>query len=138
MIHFTSVNEQIAKTLDPSNKVVVCHYLSVVSYINSLKPRNYTLRILNEALVSNQIVFYFTKNFFLVDEFNEKISLFKANGLINFWMSRYAGANVIKKEDIPTKLTLINMQGTFELFLYGLTVAIILFVNECFVNRYFC
>lgn len=53
-------------------------------------------------------------------------------------MSRYAGADAIKKEDLPTKLTLMNLQGTFELFLYGLIIAIVLFGTECFINRYFC
>lgn len=122
------------KTLDPSKKSVVCHYYSVISYLNSLNSRNFTLRILNEVLVSNQIVFYFTKNFYLVDEFNEKISFFKASGLINFWMSRYAGPDTMKAEDIPTKLTLLNLQGTFELFLYGIIISVTMFAGEVFVG----
>lgn len=102
----------------------------MISYLNSIKARNFTLKILNEALVTNQIVFYFTKNFYLVDEVNEKISQFKASGLLNLWMSKYAAVPEIKSTDTPTSLKVINLQGTFELFVYGLIIATTIFLIE--------
>lgn len=70
------MDKYLLETLDKKFPGAVCHYYSIVSHINSLNSRNFTLRILDEALLTNPIVFYFAKNFYLVDAINEKISQF--------------------------------------------------------------
>lgn len=91
---------------------------------------NLTYNILNEALITNQMVFYLTKNFYLVDEINEKISQFKANGMINFWMSKYANADQTKSGDGLTVLSFWHLSASFQLLGYGLACALIAFVLE--------
>lgn len=55
------------------NRGAVFTYLSTALYTNSISKQNFFYTIFNEAVVTSQIKFYFTKNFYLVDEINEKI-----------------------------------------------------------------
>lgn len=126
-------NDYLRKTLDSTFKGAVFSYHSIVSYKNVLNRKNFTYNILDEAFITNQIVFYFTKNFFLIDEINEKIIQFQENGLINYWMAKYidqgdATASVLRR--ISSALTFKHLNGTFKLLIYGLMLSLIAFVAE--------
>lgn len=120
-------------TLEPSFKGSVFHFSSTVSYINTLNRHNFKLKYLKEAFLTNQIVFYFTKNFYLLDEVNDKISQFKANGVINFWISKYI--DEVSSANRNVSLSPLNMQqliGIFELLLCGWLLALVAFIVEKF------
>lgn len=121
------------KTLDPSFTGAVFSYLSTTSYTNSINKQNFTLTILNEAVVTSQIVFYFTKNFYLLDEFDQKISQFKANGLIYFWISKHFNSDKMNSNRFKSRqqsLNLQELQGIFVLHFYGLLIAFLVFCLE--------
>lgn len=100
--------------------------------MNSLNKKNFTYNMLKESVLTNQIVWYFRRNFFLRDAFNEKISQFKANGLINFWMSRYLNSSDVQATEsrVPTSLNLDQVQGIFSLLICGTIVASVGFIVE--------
>lgn len=129
------VQEYLQKTLDSSFKGAVFAYHSNVLYLNMINKQNFSYSVLNEAFVTNPVAFYFTKNFYLVEEFNTKISQCKANGLINFWLSKYASSTAQKAVDFPSRMTVKHLQGTFEVLLYGLIGALIAFVLELNFER---
>lgn len=133
VIPLADVDAYVFKTLDSSFKGVVFNYYSIVSYKNFINRENFTLNILNEAFLTNQIVFYFSKNFYLVEKFNSKISQFKSIGLINFWMSQYTSSHELKSKTmkyVQTSLRIIHLEGVFLLLIYGLSFATIVFVIE--------
>lgn len=115
--------------MDPSFKGAVFRYTSVVYYLNRKNKQNYTLNILEEFLLTNQFVFYFSKNFYLVDEINEKISQLKSNGLIEHLQWKYFTLDK-KLKDYPSMLTLENLSGIFKLLAYGLAAAMCALVIE--------
>lgn len=117
------------KTLDSSFDGAVFYYKSIVLYTNSINHRNFTLQILNEALVTNLIVFYLSKNFYLVDEIDDKISQFKASGFIQLWSSKYFKEGPNSNRD-PTSLSMEQLQGTFKVLSFGLLLSFVSFVFE--------
>lgn len=125
------------KTLGSSFKGAVFIYHTTVMYRN-FHNRSSTLNVLKEAFVSNQVVFYLSKNFYLVDELNEKSSRFKSSGLIKFWRSKFAdndqNANMLKH--IPSKLKVKHLQGIFSLLIDGFTISAVTFLIELSVH--FC
>jgi hypothetical protein len=120
-------------TLDPSFKGVVFDYLTIALYTNFLNRKNYTFKICKESLLTNQIVFYFTKNFYLVDEFNNLFGRLKAAGLVEHVLSKYVDMELMDLQDVKkeaTSLTLENLKGIFQLLTCGLALAVIGFVVE--------
>lgn len=138
LIDYLTLDEYFDKTLDSNFKGAVFAYSSTVLYRNFIRPKNLTCNILNEALITNQIVFYLTKNFYLVDEINEKISQFKANGMINFWMSKYTHADQTKSGDGLTALSFWHLSASFQLLAYCLAGASIVFIVELFTQLKRC
>lgn len=131
MIENNDMEYFLHKTTDPTFRGAVFTYLSTALYTNSISKQNFSCTILNEAVVTSQIVFYFTKNFYLVDEINEKISQFKANGLMEYWISRsFSSSDSTFGKFSPTSLNLKNVQGIFILYAYGSMIATIVFVCE--------
>ncbi|KAG5682552.1 hypothetical protein PVAND_011897 [Polypedilum vanderplanki] len=125
-------------TLDPSFKGVVFDYFTIVLYNNFLNRKKYSLKICKESLLTNQIVFYFTKNFYLVDEFNDLIGRFKSAGLIDHIMSNYIDMKLLNSIDIKkpaTALTLENLEGIFKLLICALLIAILNFLLEIFYGN---
>lgn len=121
------------KTLEPSFKGAVFRYASIVSYNNHINQHTFSLKILNEAFLTNQFVFYFTKNFYLVDEINDKISQFKSSGLMKHWRSKYI-SSIKKAKESQTSMTLRHLSGVFELLIYGWIAASSVFVIELIFN----
>lgn len=108
------------------------HMLNTL-YMNSITRKNYTLRIAGDALFSTSHGFYFTKNFYLVSEFDHLIEIFDGAGLIDLNIRKYVNMNPMKttgKNPQPSALTYGNIEGFFQLFYYGCAVAIFSFFCE--------
>lgn len=125
------------KTLNPQFKGAVASSLEQVIYINKLNYENYTLTICKEFMLTFQYGIYFRKNSFLEFAVNRKISLFKANGLINNWASYYMDSkflNVKPPNKGPRKLNMAELSGGFEVWFIGLGLGIFIFVIE-YISR---
>lgn len=121
------------KTLDPEFKGVVFQYLTNALYTNQNNYKNFTLKWCRESLMTNHWVIYFRKGFYLVDEVNDKIRMFKTSGITNHMMGRYADEKFKKKvdgSDGPRKLTVDQFVGMFQLWGFGLVVATVFFICE--------
>lgn len=113
------IGEMRMKTLDPKFQGVVFNYLEQVTYLNQINFRNFTYRICKEKFTTNQFVFYFKKNHYLVDEVNEKLELLLQNGVINYIRSSYADVRFQKSDQEssePKVLTIKHFAGAFMLF----------------------
>lgn len=79
----------------------------------------------------NPFVFYFTKNFYLVDEFNHLIQIFESVGLMDYIMTKYVDIRATQVEaNSPTPFNFSNIEGFFTLFYYGCVVALASFIIE--------
>jgi hypothetical protein len=138
IISTVEIDQFVLETLDPAYKGVVFTYQSIALYMNFLNRKNFTVRICKEPLLTNHIVFYFTKNFYLVDEINELTERFKDAGLIEHVLSKYIDTQLMDLQEPKTSataLTMKNLSGIFQLLIYGLGVAVICFVAELVCGR---
>lgn len=90
--------------------------------LNKLNHKTFTYRVLPEYLYSFNNGIYFRKNSPFVEAFDEKISLFKSAGLIEFWVSKYLDIsylNVKTMSTLPRKLNMKQLEGGFRLWMYG-------------------
>lgn len=126
------------QTLNPNFNGIVFQYFSVVAHDNLMNRKNFTLKICKEPLMTNQIVFYYQKNFYLVDEINEIIQTFKSNGFINFILSKYANDPNINLQfvEAAAKLTLEHFKGILQILLFGLSTSFIIFLMELIRFKY--
>jgi hypothetical protein len=140
VIKDSQVEQLQQRTLDASFKGAVTSSLDEVLYLNMLNHRNFTYRVLPEYLYSFNIVIYFQRNSPYLRAFDEKMSLFKSAGLIDYWVSRYLNAaylNMPEQVSEPKKLNLTQLRGGFQLWLMGCGVSFAIFVAEVIRGRIF-
>lgn len=120
------------KTLNRFFTGVVFNYMKPVLYDNLIHRENYTFRVCPETLHTNPFAFYFTKNFYLVNEFNKLISNFQSAGLIDHTMSKYVHMSLknVKNKQPPSSLNYHNVTGLFALMFYGWGLAVVCFICE--------
>lgn len=83
------------------------------------------------------IVIYTRKNFYLLKAINEKIEIFKAAGLIDYWYSLSFAKDFSKREAHPPKiLTLRHLSGSFQVLAGGCLVSLMVLMCELIVIKY--
>lgn len=125
--------------MDPEFNGVVFQYITNALYINQQNFKTFTYKICKEPLMTNHLIFYFRKYFYLLDEINYRISQFKSGGIINFYISKYADDKFKKNEmqnDGPSQLTVHHFIGIIQLWIFGLTVSSISFILENILSRF--
>lgn len=126
------------KTLNPEFKGVVFQYITNTLYNNRENFKSFTYKICREPLMTNHVVFYFSKSFYLIDEINDKIRIFRSSGIINYFVSRYADEKFRKIEmtnDGPSQLTVNHFIGIIQLWIFGLAVSVALFAVEFILHK---
>lgn len=124
------------KTLEPFSKSAVFDYMMRTLYANHLNHKNFAYSILKEYWFINNIVMYMQKDFYLVDDFNEIISRLTSSGLISYWVSNEIRLKEKTTESsLPMGLNVSQMQGIFEVWLYGLMVSSICALLEIIFKK---
>lgn len=82
------------------------------------------------------MVAYLRKNFYLTEIVNEKIGIFHAAGLINFWdrRSKTGVVRPINVDDHQKPITLKNLEGMFIIFLYAYGASVLCWVAEIILH----
>ena len=107
----------------------------VTSLNGKLKETDFSrCKILQDPLLINHIVLFFRKNHFLLKPVNNVIGFFKSSGLNDFWISQYTKRKKTLEDRGPQVLTVMNLSGTFVVFLVGSSISFLFFVVEvlCF------
>lgn len=132
-----TVDSYCRKTLDPEFKGVVFQYVTTALYSNQMNHNSFTYKICKESLMTNHLVIYFRKGFYLVDEINERIMNFQAGGITNYFIGKYADEKfkVTDTEEGPSELTVEQMIGIFQLWSFGLAFCLIVFFAEFFMMK---
>lgn len=125
---------------DPSSKGAVIRLKTMMLYYNQKASEEFRRTICKEAFASVSMVIYSQKNFVLLDEFNEKIELFKSAGLIDFWCSQQIDRILMKVEvsNQPKVLTFEHVKGCFWILMMGSLISFVVFLVELlsrFCNR---
>jgi len=126
------------KTLDPSFKGGIIMPLHEVILQNHENYKSFTYKVLKEHLFYMQNVFYYPKNFHLVEIFNEKIGILKSTGIIFMWIDHYIDMRFVKinhKNNEPRIINIEHLLGCFEVWLFGLVLSFFIFILEL-MSRY--
>ena len=99
-------------------------------YENTKINKNSPKIICKEHYMTNSLVFYTLKKFFLLDELNKRIEMMKTGGLIDFWYFKYVGRNSKENLNPPKVLTLDNFKGSFGILLLGCVISCVVFIIE--------
>lgn len=137
IIPLAEVDDYCRKTLDPEFKGVVFQYITTALYINQMNHESFTYKICKESLMTNHLVIYFRKGFYLVDEINERIMNFQAGGITNYFIGKYADEKfkITDNQEGPSELTVAQMIGIFQLWSFGLAFCLIIFIAELFMMK---
>lgn len=129
------------KTLNPKFKGAVCSSLDEVVYLNQKNFKNFSFHISNEFLKTSPVVFYFPKHTFLVNTMNDKVSLLKSAGLIDFWVSRHMNRRYAKIKAAvlgPRKLNFYQLSGILSVWCGGCVGSFIIFIFELLCYKFKC
>lgn len=128
--------DYINRASDPDNKVAVVVTSDEVLLHNQFNSNEKPQIVLKEHLFTAQIVFYFTKNSIFTDLFNDKISLLKSGGLIDYWTNTFMDPKFMRMDVImgnePKVLSYTQLEGAFELWLYSCVFSVVVFILEIF------
>jgi hypothetical protein len=143
IIHFRtkispSVQNESLKTLDPSFKGAVFTYVGDALFWNKQSVMNYTLKLCKQRFLLNQRVFYFPKDFYLIQEINYQISALSANGILNNIISKYVDYAFLNVKSVDFELQAISLEQISGIFYVGsvcLTISISVFFGEMFTRN---
>lgn len=127
----------VEKVKDPSFKGAFSKTLTGALYLNQLSYNTTLYKICREPYMTLPIVIYVRKDFFLLNEINDKILLFQAAGLIEHWHSKSVDSKFLNivEPTVLKKLNLKHLYGTFQIWFGGCIVAGIAFVVELVIDK---
>lgn len=121
----------LEKITSPNFKGSLMHTSSLIAYKNGLE--NGTKSIFcKEYLMTIAMVAYLRKNFYLTEIVNEKIGIFHATGLIDFWdrQSKTAIEKHVAVSDNRKPISLKNLEGMFIVYLYACIGSVMCWIAE--------
>lgn len=122
-------NNYRKKTLKPQFNGVVIDYRMLVLLLNERGEDKFT--ICKENIFSVGGVFLTRKNFFGVKMMNQVMENFKSSGIISHFVDQQLSAKRTEiSVHLPKALTLKQLDGTFQIFFFGLLVACLIFLIE--------
>lgn len=124
--------------MDSTLKVAFALSYPQTIYYNQDRPKGLRDEISNEIFLAVPIVIYTRKDFFMLHTLDKEIDKLKTAGLIDHWNSEDIHFEILKEKDPrdPKLLTLTQLTGCFQLFLFGSFVSFATFVGEKFVKRF--
>lgn len=117
---------------DATFKGAYIRSLTMTLYNNQISDKNSRFKICKEALMTTPVVIYTRKDFYLLDSFNEKIEIFKAAGLIDYWNFKNIDKKHLNYEETTNRkvLNLHHLFGCFQVLISGLIFSLIAFILE--------
>lgn len=106
-------------------------------YKDQKLPLNLRKTYCKEIFLTNSEVIYSAKDFYLIDEINQKIELLKSAGLIEFWHSTLIDKKLFEIHDVdhPKVLKLVKFLGSFSILLLGSLISFSVFAIELMLSK---
>lgn len=133
-----SPQQESLKTLDPTFKGATFAYLGQALMWNKQSVKNFTNRFCPEIFLLDQRVFYFSKDFYLIEEINHQISALNSNGIMMYLNKKYVDIAFYNMKPIifgPHPITFQQISGIFYVCGVLLVIAKIVFVAEIIGNE---
>lgn len=128
----------LSKPLNASSKAAyLTSYINVID-ANQKNYKKFVHKVCNEPMMTDNIVMYFPKNFYLIDAINKKLTAFKSSGLIQFWIRKFANErffNFKQTKQGRRALSLDHLFGVFNILFIGNVAALTIFLFELFIAK---
>lgn len=124
-------DETIERLKDPSFQGTFIKSRAILMYKILINTYNYEINICRDPLVYTPSAFYFQKNSFLTETFNEKLLQLMNAGLIEYWHNLFVKGGQKAKSNGPKILTMKHLIGIFQILGLGLISSAFLFILEC-------
>jgi hypothetical protein len=105
---------------------------------NKKNENKFSLVVCKETVLMHYLVMYFSRNFYLVDSINRKISSFLSSGIMSHLIEKYVDLrywNVKSVKKGPQKLTIEHLRGTFNLWIIVNVISILIFLMEVLLMK---
>lgn len=113
--------------------------LMKVIYLNQISSKEKRNHICKDVFMTISVVIFTKKDFYLLDEINNKIGMFQAAGLIDFWHNQNVNREIIDKDKrYPVVLTLNQLLSCFQLLFVGFLISFLVFILEIFLKVVIC
>lgn len=125
------------EALDSNRKVAIIASFDEIVHLNQVNLKNFSFNVCKEHILMAHVVMFLQKNSYLKEAFDQKIKLLKSNGLINFWISGYMDyqyLHIRQPKTGPKKLTLIELLGAFQLWMFGMGSSVLFFIFEQIIH----
>lgn len=119
------------------NRVAYLTSTNNVLSTNKLNRNKFILTTCKEQVYDPKLVFYFPKNFFLIEAVNKKIGDYLASGIMSHLIDRYVDQrfwNVKPESKGPQKLSFAHIEGAFMLWSLMLVISGLVLVLELSIN----
>jgi hypothetical protein len=133
VVNSTTLEKRKRETFDPFFKGAVTSSMEQVLYFNKINKNSSTLTVCKEFLFTFQYGIYFRKNSYLQEVFNEKISILKSSGLIDFWASDFINSQFLNfktSDKSPKQLNIAQLKGGFEILFIGFCIGSFILICE--------
>ena len=133
--------KDLKRTLDPNFQGTVLRTLIEVFYYNQkyFNKHNFKIMKRQSPYIAIPTVFYFPKNYFLIEAIDEKIKALQSSGLIDYWTyNEHFDKNLLnQKHDHqgPKQLTMQHLMIAFQILLLGYFFAIAVLIAEHFLHK---
>ncbi|KAJ6635609.1 hypothetical protein Bhyg_14195 [Pseudolycoriella hygida] len=136
IVRLPDFDEILEKISDTDFKGSLMHTSSLIDYKNGMKNGSATSLFCKEYLMTVPMVAYLRKNYYLTEIVNEKIGIFSAAGLIDFWdMISKASLKTVKVVNENRKpISFRSLKGMFEILLYAYGVSVICWIGEIILH----
>jgi hypothetical protein len=119
------------KLNDPLTQAGFLGGVNMIKYANLINFYGFKLTICREPLMLRQYGVVYPKDSFLIPSIDEILIVLVENGLIEHWMSEHTETiNHLASVREPMKLTLNHLLSAYQLMLFGLGLASLVFVGE--------
>lgn len=108
-----------------------------VMYANEKNHRIFTHKTASEHFKIENLVFYYPKNFFLIEVIDEKLGVIIASGLVEHWINSietHPWADDKPKRE-RKKLSLTHLCGAFYVLVTGYVISFVVFVLESMIVK---
>lgn len=128
--------EQIQR--DPSFKGAFIRSLTIITYLNQIRPWNLRYTVCKEHAMTIPVVIYVPKDSYLLTSMNDKIEDLKVAGLTDYWIFQNIDKNylVISKQERPAVLNIVKLFGCFQVLLFGLGLSFIVLFVEFIISSF--
>jgi hypothetical protein len=129
--------EMFNEVVNPDFKGGLLTSVDHLAYRNIQASPHKFFRNAPEVIMTYNIVIYMHKQTCLANEFNNKIRMLVAAGLVRNWASKFTDQNYLRRSPSAkvSGLNLNQLSGSFIIFGFGLLLSFLVFIYEMFSAR---